>query len=377
VAEALKTFFSRALVQRLARSIVEVHETFGAKAFVRDACDGLEDLELLARARQIAAALHVHLPRRYVDAVGVLLRSLGPEHATDELEGVGMGPFFYMPHTIFVATHGLDDFEVSMNAQHELTRRFTCEFSIRAFLDRHPDETLAVLRRWTTDPSPHVRRLVSEGTRSRLPWAARVRWLEQEPAPVLELIEALKDDPASVVRRSVANHLNDLSKSSPALVHAIAKRWLRGATPERRALVTHALRSAVKRGDREALALLGFGSVPRVEVTSVAFQPKRVRIGGATRVAFTLRSKANEVQALAVDLVVHFVKANGKASPKVFKVGKVTLGPKESATLGKTVSLAVHTTRKPRAGRHVVHALVNGESLELGEFMVEGARGKT
>jgi 3-methyladenine DNA glycosylase AlkC len=370
VGDALKTFFSRELVARIARSIAEVFSEFPAKAFVRDACAGLDGLELLARGRHIADALHRHLPRRYLDAVDVLLRSLGPEHGTDELEGVGMAPFFYLPHVTFIATYGLDELDVSMHAQHVLTRRFTCEFSIRPFLEKYPDATLDVLRRWTTDPSPHVRRLVSEGTRPRLPWATRVRWIEQQPERVLPLLEALKDDPASVVRRSVANHLNDLSKAHPDLTCEIAERWLRDASPERRALVTHALRSSVKEGNSRALTLLGFGEPPRIEITHVAFTPKRVAIGGKTRVEFTIRTTTKRPQTLAVDLIVHFVKANGRPRPKVFKVGRVTLAARESATLGKSISLAVHTTRKPRPGHHAVDLLINGKVFQLGAFVV-------
>lgn len=371
MAEALKTFFSRDLVRRIAREIEAVHPKFPSMTFIRDACAGLDDLELLARGRHIANSLHEKLPRPYAAAIDVLIRSLGPAHVSDELEGVGMTPFFYLPHVTFVQMYGLEDFDVSMRAQHALTQRFTCEFSIRPFLERHPDRTLEVLRRWVTDPSPHVRRLVSEGTRPRLPWAPRVSWIEKHPDRVLPLLEMLKDDPASVVRRSVANHLNDLSKSNPALVFEVAEKWLRGATAERRALVAHALRSAIKRGERGALQLLGFGEPPKVKVTSATFEPARVRIGGRTRVAFTLRGGAS-AQSLAVDLVVHFVKANGRSSPKVFKVGSVALGARQSATFGKTISLAVHTTRKPRAGRHEVAALVNGQAIPLGAFVVVG-----
>jgi 3-methyladenine DNA glycosylase AlkC len=373
MAEALKTFFSRPLVKRLADSITRVYPTFPALAFTRDACQGLDDLELLARGRHVATALHAHLPARYADAVEVLVRSLGPEHRSDELEGAGMAPFFYLPHTIFVATYGLDDFDLSMRAQHEITRRFTCEFSIRPFLERHPEATLEVLRRWVTDPSPHVRRLVSEGTRPRLPWAPRVRWIDEQPDRVLPLLEALKDDPASVVRRSVANHLNDLSKLNPKLACDVAERWLDGASSERRALVAHALRSAVKRGDKRALSLLGFGDKPKVEVARVKFEPARVDIGGGTRVAFTLEATGKRAQSLSVDLVVHFVKARGKTSPKVFKVGRVKLEPGGRAELAKSISLAVHTTRKPNAGRHAVEALINGQRFDLGAFAVRPA----
>jgi 3-methyladenine DNA glycosylase AlkC len=369
MADALKTFFSPALVRRLASSIVEVHAAFAAKAFERDACKGLESLELVARGRHIAAALQRHLPPGYVDAVDVLLRSLGPVHVGDELEGVGMAPFFYLPHVIFVATHGLEDFDVSMRAQYEITQRFSCEFSIRPYLERYPEETLAVLRRWARDPSPHVRRLVSEGTRPLLPWATRVRWLLATPEKVLPLLEQLRDDPASVVRRSVANHLNDLSKSRPDLVCDIAERWLDGASAQRSALVKHALRSAVKRGNKRALAILGYGGAPRVELQDIRFEPRRVAIGGKTRISFSLRATAKRQQTLAVDLVVHFVKARGQTSPKVFKVASVELG-RDVVSVGKNISLAVHTTRKPNAGRHSVEALINGQRFALGEFTV-------
>ena len=39
--------------------------------------------------------------------------------SVDELLGVGMAPFFYMPHVIFVAERGLGHFDLSMRAQHE------------------------------------------------------------------------------------------------------------------------------------------------------------------------------------------------------------------------------------------------------------------
>ncbi len=372
MADALKTFFSPALVKRLARSLAEVDPTFPERAFVRDASRGLDDLELLDRARHIMRAMHQHLPPAYPEAIALILRSLGVEHASDELEGAGMAPFFYLPHTMFVAEHGLEHFDLSMRAQHELTRRFTCEFSIRAFLERFPDETLRVLHTWVSDPSPHVRRLVSEGTRPRLPWAPRVRWIEQQPERVLPLLEALKDDPASVVRRSVANHLNDLSKSDPDRVATIARRWLRGATPERKALVEHALRSSVKRGHRGALEALGFGDSPKVVVSNARFSPARVAVGDRVRVAFDVAAArgATGPQSLVVDLVVHFVKARGTSSPKVFKIAKLNLAPRDRAELGKNISLAVHTTRKPNPGRHRVDVLVNGERFELGAFDV-------
>ena len=149
MAAALKTFFSPALVRRLASDIERVHPGFPARAFVRQACAGLQSLELLDRGKHIARALGSHLPPDYPEAVAVLLRSLGPEHASEELIGAGMAPFFYLPHTMFVAERGLEHFDVSMRAQYELTKRFSAESSIRPYIASYPERTFAVLREWT------------------------------------------------------------------------------------------------------------------------------------------------------------------------------------------------------------------------------------
>jgi 3-methyladenine DNA glycosylase AlkC len=369
MADALKTFFSPELVRRLAGDVVAVHPSFPAASFVRSACAGLGQLELLDRGRHIARALAGHLPPSYPEAVDVLVRALGPEHPTDELLGVGMAPFYYLPHTLFVAERGLDYFDVSMQAQYELTKRFSAEACIRPYLARDPERVFAVLRTWAGDANAHVRRLVSEGTRLRLPWAPRVAWLDANPERVVDLIAPLKDDPSTMVRRSVANNLNDLGKVHPRLLIRTARGWLADASPERRALVEHALRSAVKRGHPDALRLLGFGAVPSVRLGTVTFTPARVSIGGKVSVRFRLTSTARRAQDLLVDIAVHFVKARG-TSAKVFKVARVRLSPGGHVDLGASVSLAVHTTRVPRPGRHGVDIVVNGKALPAGAFVV-------
>ncbi len=373
MAEPLKTFFSPALVRKLAADLVHVQPSFPTRAFVKDATSGLDALALLDRGKQIMNALAKHLPRAYPEAIAVLLASLGPEHATDELVGVGMAPFFYLPHVLFVAEHGLDHFELSMRAQYELTKRFSAEGSIRPYIAREPERTFALLQTWTRDKNAHVRRLVSEGTRLRLPWASRVPWLDQHPERVIELLDLLKDDPTTLVRRSVANNLNDLGKVHPKLLVDTCARWLDDASTERRALIEHALRSAVKRGETGALRLLGFGKKPSVAIEDVHFDPAHVPIGGQVSVRFTLRNKAQKPQDLLVDLAVHFVKANGSSSPKVFKLKRITLPARGRHELQTSISLAVHTTRKPRPGQHAVDVLVNGVSRPIGAFEVHAA----
>ena len=257
----LKDLLGDAAIDCLAHNLALVHPRFDAKAFRRTAREGLAGLGIMQRGQHLAQALRAHLPSTYEDAVAVLLDSLTPPNtATADL---GLAVFFYLPHTCFVARYGLDPadnggrdpFETSMRAQYELTRRFTAEFSLRAFLRQAPVRTLTRLLEWTKDADPHVRRLCSEGTRPRLPWAARLPEFIRNPRLARPILEALKDDPELYVRRSVANHLGDVAKDHPDLVFALCEDWLAGASAERRWLIRHALRHPAKRGVAAALRL--------------------------------------------------------------------------------------------------------------------------
>jgi 3-methyladenine DNA glycosylase AlkC len=365
LASALKDQFGPSAPRAIAQMIRAVYAEFPHDEFLRDALAGFGPLSLTGRGFHIAAALRKHLPADYPQAIDVLLASVSQPH--EHRASGGMAAFLYMPHLFFVAQHGLDHFEDSMRAQHALTQRFTAEYSIRAFLEKHPEVTLARLREWTRDASPHVRRLVSEGTRPRLPWAPRLRAFQKDPRPVLELLELLKDDPELYVRRSVANNLNDIGKDHPALLTTVAKRWLRGATAERRWIVNHALRSAVKRADLDALGALGYGSKAEVALRDKSVVPLRVKIGGSVTLSFTLVNKQTKPQRVMVDLVVHFVKARGTGA-KTFKMKALTLAPGARVAVTKKIGLRQLTTRRHYPGVHKVEALLNGRRVALGGF---------
>ena len=369
MAERLVDRFGADIPQRIAASISAVHPSFPARAFVRGCLEGYEALDLMARGRKIAAALRQHLPPDFPEAADILVRSMGAPLAATASNG--MAPFFYMPHAFFVAEAGLGHFEAAMRAQYEITQRFTAEFSIRPFIDRYPLETLARLREWARDPNVHVRRLVSEGTRPRLPWAPRLRDFQRDPRPVLELLELLKDDAELYVRRSVANSLNDIGKDHPALLVETARRWLDGAGAERRWLVEHALRSAVKRGESGALGVLGFGGKPRITVRRAKIAPARPRKGASVTISFEVVNTLRRRQQVLVDFRIHFVKASGRSSPKTFKLRSLELGPGEAVRLAKKVSLVEMTTRKHHPGTHRVEALCNGQAFPLGAFKLQ------
>jgi 3-methyladenine DNA glycosylase AlkC len=366
MAEALKHFFDERLIRSIGASFQELVPGWKTRRFVKECLDGLDELELIARGRRVAEVMRRHLPEDFDEAAEVIVGSLGPE--SDGSGSVGMAPFRYLPHVFFVGTYGLGHFEASMRAQHELTRRFTAEWSIRGFLVEHREATLARLRVWARDPSVHVRRLVSEGTRPRLPWAPRLRAFQEDPAPVIELLELLKDDGESYVQRSVANNVNDIAKDHPDVAVALCRRWQTGATAGRRWIVGHALRSLIKGGDRGALATMGFAGAPKVAIEA-AEVPKVVRLGATLRFSFDVVSRSRQAQELLVDYAVHFVKANGETRPKVFKLRKLALRPGERVRLDARVSFAALTTRTHRPGRHVIEAVINGVTFPLGAVM--------
>ena len=366
MAEPLKNQYGPEIPRKIAGMIENVHAAFDSTSFLRDTLDGYEDLELKPRAARISEILRKHLPEDYKEAIRILIASCGEK--LDNTEAFGMGPFMYLPHVIFVSDYGLDHFEESMEAQYELTQRFTAEFSIRAYLETHTDKTLARLREWTKDPSEHVRRLVSEGTRTRLPWASRLKGFQKDPSPVIELLELLKDDSSLYVRRSVANNLNDIAKDHPDLVVEVAKRWMVDASEDRQWLVRHALRTLIKQGHKEALLVLGYGDAGKVALINGVVTPERPKMGESVEIAFDLRNEEDAARKYMIDFRVHYVKANGKTSPKVFKLKATTLDGGEVGSFQKKVSLKEMTTRKHYPGTHAVDVIINGRIETLGEF---------
>lgn len=370
MAEELKHILGEAAIRALAGEIKRVLPAFRSGPFVKACLTGLDDLALVARAWQIADALDAHLPRPFATAVDILLASLGPKSDAE----TGLSPLRYMPHLCFVQKYGIDDFETAMRAQYELTQWFSAEFSIRAYLTKYPEATYARLLDWTRDGNVHIRRLASEGTRPRLPWASRLPAFQADPLPVIAVLERLKDDPERYVQRSVANNLNDIGKDHPDLLVDLCRQWLVGAAPDRQWIVQHALRSLVKSGHAGALALLGVGARPDIRIADVTLAPGRVKVGDKLRFSFTIASTGKGPQDLLIDYAVHFVKANGDTRPKVFKLRRIELPPAAELPLTSTISFADMTTRKHYPGRHRIDLLVNGVAHPLTEFDVRSGR---
>jgi 3-methyladenine DNA glycosylase AlkC len=364
MAEPFKNLLSVNVVRALSGELSRAWPDFPSRRFVKDATAGLGDLELKARAQHIADVLQRCLPGSPTEAMRLVTRALGPKLTVTE--GYGSTVFRYLPFSTFLFDVGPRDVETALIANRELTQRFTAEFSIRALLAHAPARTLEVLSTWTQDEDPHVRRLVSEGTRPRLPWASRVPALMKDPTCTLPLLEALRDDPEEYVRRSVANHLNDLSKDVPEVVLTLAARWKKESdAPERKRLVEHALRTLVKAGHPKALALLGAGAGAVKVAGSVS--PRRVRLGEFVTIDAELHNPGTTPSHVVVEAVVHYARPRG-TSVKKFRLARLDLEPKARVTVSKRLRLVHVSIRRLHPGRHRVDVQGNGVVAKAGAF---------
>ncbi|MBL8332655.1 MAG: DNA alkylation repair protein [Rubrivivax sp.] len=359
MAEPFKNLLNRGGIEAAADRLAQAWPGFDREAFVRQASTGLDGLEMKARAMQIADALEATLPAAFDQAATVLESAIGRDGG---LEG-----WILWPVGEFVARRGIEHPDRALRTLHALTQAFTAEFAIRPFIVRHPQRVFDTLARWVDDPSEHVRRLVSEGSRPRLPWGLRLDALVADPSPTLPLLRALQDDESEYVRRSVANHLNDIAKDHPARVADWLAEHLPGASTERRALLRHASRTLIKAGDRRVLAAWGLDKPFRGEAT-LTLSPRRVKVGGSLELTLQLQSTHGRAQKLAIDYVVHHVKADGRRTPKVFKGWVVELPARGERTLVKRHSMREVTTRRYHAGRHAIDIQVNGRVIAAAEF---------
>lgn len=335
--------------------------------------DGLEKLELKERIARISEALGEFLPQdNFEHAVSIMRDSLAPYikgEATCWNQGITNWGTLPLNH--YISRHGLKHFDISMAFFKESTSHFSAEFDIRFFLLDDQERTLDLLRKWAKDPNYHVRRLVSEGTRPRLPWAMKLQPFIDDPAPILPLLEVLRDDEEEYVRRSVANNLNDIAKDHPDLVAEIAKEWLQDADKNRERLVKHACRTLIKQGHKPTLEALGFGD-PNVVLDALSIKTPQVEFGNALEFEIALRSTSGKSQNLIIDYAIHHRKANGNTSPKVFKWKNVTLKAGAILNAAKKHAIKPITTRTYYNGEHAVEIFVNGVSLGQQDFELHG-----
>jgi len=366
-----KDVFNADLVARMGQRIKAVWAQFDDESFNNSIVPKFPPLSLSERSQLISENLYTYLPLEYNKAIKILLSTFDQVVETSEM--TGFEGFYFMPIARYVSTYGLEekDYALSMNALIEITKRFTSEDAIRPFIRNYPKQTFEYLYKWSADENVHVRRLVSEGTRPRLPWSSVLREFIVDPSPVLDLLEELKEDPELYVRRSVANNLNDIAKDHPQLVIKTLKRWKSINNNGTQWIISHASRTLLKQGLPEALELLGYPTDVKISVDNLRLNKKICQMGDEIEFSFDIASQAPKEQNLMIDFVVHYMKANGKKAPKVFKLSKKKLPANKKFSFKKKLSFKAISTRKYYSGLHEIEIQVNGKRYSKLEFQLK------
>lgn len=374
----MKNGLNKQAISRIAKGIWAVYSDFDIAKFENDCVKGLAKLELKERVLHIIVQLQKHLPQDF-KKTAVILQTL-PEHwdkgdINDPLRG-----FAIWPVTDYVAIAGLEYPEEALESLEKLTPLFSAEFAIRPFIQSHPKVTLRYMKHWLTHGNDQVRRLVSEGTRPRLPWGMRLQNFVKDPSPIIPLLEKLKNDESLYVRRSVANNLNDIAKDHPDKVLDLCTIWqkelevLSEKNLEKKEnvlwLIRHATRTLVKQGHPKSFILLGYTDKPDIKVGKLKLNKRNVKMGEVLEFCFDISS--NQInQKFVVDYAVHYKKANGKTSSKVFKLKNCILDKGETLTLNKKIDFKPITTRKYYSGEHIVVIHINGIEKAKGMFNLD------
>jgi len=345
----LKDLVDASSIAGIGEAIARVAPRFDIEAFTNSVFDdSWDERALKQRIRHVAVRIAEGLDGEYAEKLAILRR------ATGDLSVTGIPVWCFND---FVEEYGVGSPEVSLPALEEFTRLASSEFAVRPFIERYPQRMAAQMLEWAANDDPAVRRLASEGYRPRLPWGMGIPALKRDPTPVLAVLDLLRNDPDEVVRRSVANNLNDISKDHPDLVVAVLDRW--GETTPA-SLRKHALRTLLKQGHVEAMELLGFAQNASVVVDGMKVSPPVGKVGESVSVEFRVRSRSERSERVMVDYAVVFQNSSGTGSRKVFKGVTTEVSAHDEIQFRRKISLQQMTTRRILPGIHTVEAQVNG-----------------
>lgn len=349
MAERLKDqFFTQASIRKLAETLSTIHPAFEVDTFLNLIYDSnWEALELKAKMHHVTRCFGATLPNTFQEALNILKKAI-----------LNVSGFEVMSFPDYVEMYGMEEWDLAMPALAYFTPFGSSEFAVRPFLDRDPARAMVYMSTWAEDPDPSVRRLASEGCRPRLPWAMALPKFKKDPTLIFPVLDKLKNDESEMVRRSVANNLNDISKDNPLLVLDVCGRWF-GRSKETDKIVKHACRSLLKAGNPRAMRLFGFCDPDRLGVEGLDIDAHPVKIGDSFIFSFNLRVKGKEKSKVRLEYVVYFVKAKGKLSPKIFQYSEKVYTP-GSYSMTKKHSMMDQSTRKHYPGEHQLAIIING-----------------
>ncbi|EGT4251398.1 TPA: DNA alkylation repair protein [Clostridioides difficile] len=353
--ELLKNMYNRESLYEVAVAIQSVYNSFKVDEFIKSTMDETwNNLELKARCRKISMSLGMYLPEDYKEALSILEKSV-----------TGFYFAFFFPD--FVEVYGQDDinWDLSISALERNTEYWSSEFAVRAFIIKDEERMMAQMRKWSKHKSEHVRRLASEGCRPQLPWGQAISKFKKDPTPVLPILEQLKTDTSTYVQKSVANNLNDISKTHPDLVISIAKDWY-GKNKSTNWIVKHGCRTLLKKGNRDVLAIFGYDDTTSINLQDFTLETTSISIGEDLTFSFNILAK--KATKTRLEYGIDYIKSNGKRNRKIFKISEVSLKENEKKSYMKKHSFADVSVRKHYPGIHSIAIIINGIEKDKLDF---------
>jgi 3-methyladenine DNA glycosylase AlkC len=362
MAELLKDLFSKEFVDFLGSELSKNHKEFNKKQFIDTVFNkNWEDYELKQRMRHISICFNNFLQIPYTEQLFILKKVKKELSLKESME------LQAMVFQDFVEVYGLNDFEKSILALEVFTINSSSEFAIRQFILKYEDKTMRQISLWAKSSNEHIRRLASEGCRPRLPWATSLPSFKKDPSLIFPILEELKNDESSYVRRSVANNLNDIAKDNPSLVIDFIKENI-GFSKNCDSLLKHAARTLLKKGDVQTLDIFGYKKIDDLNVNNFILE-NEVWIGSYLNFSFNLENKT-KLGLLRLEYEVDFKMSNDRRSKKVYMISQSDVKSK-GKEVNKKHSFKVISTRTYYPGIHYITLIVNGIRVKTEEFILK------
>lgn len=362
-----KDLFSEDFYRGLVKVLNDVLPNFDELVFFEKVrADDFEQLEMKQRITRTCEVLHEFMPAEFEEAAPYLIEVVRKLQAQEVVEDSLV--YLFIPE--YVERYGIGEYQLAVDAFEVITPFITCEFAVRPFIVKYP-QMIDKMQKWTVHSNRRVRRLASEGCRPRLPWGMALAELKKDPAPIMPILLALKDDECEVVRRSVANNLNDIAKDNSAVVIEFSQRYF-GDNTNRDKLIKHACRTLLKQAEPNTLELFGFDS-QGIELSEFVVHTAQVMIGSALEFSFKVHNRSDQNKKLRLEYGIYYQKYNGTLARKVFKISEREIATGELYPVKRKQSFKVITTRKFHPGLHQVSIILNGRELSICDFNLVGS----
>ncbi|WP_106830211.1 DNA alkylation repair protein [Parabacteroides pacaensis] len=379
MAESFKNRYNERFFDKFTKDLELVIDDFDACEFVSQIMDDeWENKGYKQRIMHITTILKKFLPTDYKEAIAKILELLDyvksalPDFSKVDDKNFGLLTLEYGAILDnYVEQYGMDDYETSMKAIEKITQFTSCEFVTHPFIVKYQDKMMNQMLVWSKHEHWGVRRLASEGCRPRLPWAMALPNLKDNPAPIIPILENLKNDPSRFVRLSVANNLNDISKDHPATVIELVKRW-KGESEEVEWVSKHGCRTLLKQGNPEVMKLFGFDSIENICIENFQILTPEVRVGNSLKFSFNLLNNNDKKTKIRLEYGVYYQKANGTLAKKVHKISEKEYTGNSVTGIIRKHSFRVVTTRKFHLGLHQVAVIINGNEFQKHDFELIG-----